>query len=83
MKIEVLGTGCAKCNKLYSLAEKAISATGATAELSKVEKLDEIASYGVAFTPALVIDGEVKSSGKLPTVEKISEWLRAAGEPSA
>lgn len=79
MQIKVLGTGCAKCNKLYALVEQAISATGAAAELSKVEKIDEIASYGVAFTPALVIDGEVKSSGKLPTVDKISEWLQAAG----
>ncbi len=83
MKVNVLGTGCAKCNKLYALAEDAISATGVTAELSKVEKIDEIANYGVAFTPALVVDGEVKSAGKLPTVEKISEWLRAAGQPSA
>ncbi|MBW2526310.1 MAG: TM0996/MTH895 family glutaredoxin-like protein [Deltaproteobacteria bacterium] len=81
MKVKVLGTGCAKCNKLYALAEQAITDTGAPAELSKVEKIDEIASYGVAFTPALVIEGEVKSTGKLPTVEKIAEWLRAAGGP--
>ncbi len=77
MKVKVLGTGCAKCNKLYALAEQAISDTGASAELAKVERIDEIASYGVAFTPALVINGEVKSTGKLPTVERISEWLRA------
>lgn len=79
MKVEVLGTGCTKCNKLYALVEQAIADTGAPAELSKVEKIDEIASYGVAFTPALVIEGEVKSSGKLPSVEKIARWLRAAG----
>ncbi len=81
MKVKVLGTGCAKCNKLYTLAEQAISDTGAPAELGKVEKVDEIASYGVVFTPALVIDGEVKSAGKLPTVERIAEWLHAAGGP--
>lgn len=79
MKVEVLGTGCAKCNKLYELAEQAIGQSGVAADLVKVEKIDEIASHGVAFTPALVVAGEVKSSGKLPTVERIVEWLRAAG----
>ena len=81
MKVEVLGTGCAKCSKLYELAEQAITDTGAPAELSKVERIDVIASYGVMLTPALVIDGQVKSSGKLPTREKIAEWLRTAGGP--
>jgi len=79
MKVEVLGTGCAKCSKLYTLAQQAISDTGATAELAKVEKIEEIAGYGVVFTPALVIDGEVKCAGKLPTVERIAEWLNGAG----
>ncbi len=78
MKIKVLGTGCAKCEKLYALTEQAMGDTGASAELAKVESIDEIVSYGVAFTPALVIDGEVKSAGKLPTVERIAEWLRTA-----
>jgi len=77
MKVQILGTGCTKCNKLYELAERAISDAGAEAELTKVADLAEIASLGVAITPALVIDGEVKSSGKLPTVERIVEWLRA------
>ena len=80
MKDEVLGTGCAKCNRLYELAEQAIGQSGVSAELVKVEKIADIAGYGVAFTPALVVDGEVKSSGKLPTVEKIAEWLRAVSD---
>ncbi len=76
MKVQVLGTGCAKCTKLYGEAEKAIAEAGVEAELSKVESIDEIASFGVAMTPGLVIDGEVKSVGKIPKAKKIAEWLK-------
>lgn len=79
MEIKVLGTGCAKCRKLFAEAEKALAETGATAALSKVEKLDDIASYGVMMTPALVIDGEVKSSGHVPGAAEIAGWIRAGG----
>jgi len=71
MKIQVLGTGCMKCNKLYAEAEKAIAQVGISVELSKVEKIDEIMKFGVAFTPALVINGKVKSAGKIPTATEI------------
>ena len=57
---------------------QAIADAGVSADLAKVEKIDEIAGYGVAFTPALVIDDEVKCSGKLPKPDRIAEWLRAA-----
>jgi small redox-active disulfide protein 2 len=76
MKVQVLGTGCAKCIKLYEQAEKAIVDAGVEAELSKVETIDEIASFGVAMTPGLVIDGEVKSVCKIPKASKIGEWLK-------
>lgn len=79
MKIQVLGTGCAKCKKLYAEAEKAVAASGLPAELEKVEKIDEIMAYGVMMTPALVVDGEVKSSGRIPTVSEIASWLTTAG----
>jgi len=79
MKIEVLGTGCMKCNKLYEEAKRALAEAGVQAELSKVEKIDDIVAYGVAITPALVIDGEVKSAGKVPKSAAIAEWIRAAG----
>ncbi len=78
MKIQVLGTGCPKCKKLYAEAEKAIEASGVPAALEKVEKIDEIMAYGVMMTPALVVDGEVKSSGRIPTVSEIASWLTTA-----
>jgi small redox-active disulfide protein 2 len=78
MKVQILGTGCAKCQKLHGEAEKAIAEAGVEVELEKVESLDEIASFGVAMTPGLVIDGEVKSVGKIPKASKIAEWLVAA-----
>ena len=76
MEVKVLGTGCRKCNQLYEEAKKAIDTTGVDADLEKVEKIAEIADYGVAITPALVINGQVKSSGKIPKAEKISQWLK-------
>jgi small redox-active disulfide protein 2 len=75
MKIEVLGTGCAKCKKLHELVEKVVAETGANAEVIKVEKVDEIMKYGVAFTPALVIDGTVKAAGGIPKAGQIEAWL--------
>lgn len=78
MKVQILGTGCAKCTKLYGEAEKAITEAGISAELEKVESIDEIATFGVTMTPGLVIDGEVKSVGKLPKAKKIAKWLEAA-----
>ncbi|RLB63066.1 MAG: thioredoxin family protein [Deltaproteobacteria bacterium] len=80
MKIAVLGTGCTKCNKLFALTEQALSEAGVTAELEKIESIDQIVSYGVLMTPALVIDGEVKCAGKLPSATRIAEWLRAASQ---
>jgi small redox-active disulfide protein 2 len=75
MKIKVLGTGCAKCKKLYAEAEKAIASSGQTVELEKVEQIDEIMKYGVMMTPALVIGEEVKSSGRIPASSEIVSWI--------
>ncbi len=79
MDIKVLGTGCTKCKKLFEEVTKAVADSGVDATVEKVEKIDEITSYGVLVTPALVINGEVKSSGKIPKVAKIIEWLKAVG----
>ncbi len=80
MKIKVLGTGCRKCSKLYSEAEKAIAASGVIAQLEKVERIEEIIKYGVMATPGLVIDEEVKSSGRIPGIGEIVEWLKAKSD---
>ncbi len=76
MDVKVLGPGCAKCNKLYDETKKAIEDTGVSANLEKVVDLEEIVSYGVMMTPALVIDGEVKVSGKVPPAKRIAEFLK-------
>ena len=75
MKIEILGTGCPKCKMLYENAKKAVEEKGIQVELIKVEDIDKIINYGVMVTPALVIDGKVKSSGRVLLAEEIREWL--------
>lgn len=75
MKIEVLGTGCAKCKTLYENVNKALEESGKSAEVGKVEEIPKIMSYGVMSTPALVIDGQVKFSGKLASVADIMGML--------
>jgi len=78
MKIKILGTGCAKCKKLYAEAEKAVAASGVAVELEKVEELDSITKYGVMMTPALVIDEEVKASGRIAPASEIVSWITTA-----
>jgi small redox-active disulfide protein 2 len=75
MKIEILGTGCAKCQKLEELVHDAVKASGIAAEISKVEDIRKIMAYGVMATPALVIDGKVKVTGKLPSPEEIKQLI--------
>ena len=75
MKIEVLGTGCAKCKDLYENTKKAVEESGKVAEIIKVEEIPKIMAYGVMSTPALVIDGQVKFSGKVASVSEIMGLL--------
>lgn len=75
MKIEVLGTGCAKCKTLYENVQKAVAESGKTAEVVKIEDIPSIMKYGVMSTPALVIDGRVMFSGKLASVTEIIGML--------
>ena len=77
MKIEILGTGCPKCQKLYDNAAEALSKVGVEAEIVKVTALSDISGYGVMMTPALVIDKEVKAVGKVPSVEDIINFISA------
>ena len=76
--VKILGTGCRKCDKLYKLAEQAIADAGVEGTLSKVEDMDEIMTYRIMMTPGLVVDGEVKSTGKLPKMAQIVAWLTEA-----
>jgi small redox-active disulfide protein 2 len=80
MKIKILGTGCAKCKKLYAEAEKAVAASGVVVELEKIEAIDDITKYGVMMTPALVIDEEVKASGRIAPASEIVSWIAAVNE---
>lgn len=75
MKIEILGTGCAKCHKLDELVRATVKETGVSAEITKVEDIKKIMGYGVMTTPALVIDGQVKAAGKIPSVEEIKQLI--------
>jgi small redox-active disulfide protein 2 len=75
MKIEVLGTGCSKCNTLADHVKAAVAEAGVTAEIVKVTDIAAIAGRGVLMTPALVIDGQVKTSGKVPSVAEIRQML--------
>lgn len=75
-KIEVLGTGCAKCHQLEDRAKSAAKELGIEADFAKVTDIKSFAKYGVMMTPALVIDGVVKAAGKIPEIEQIKEWLK-------
>ena len=75
MKIEVLGTGCAKCKNLYEAVQMAVKAEGIEAEVVKVEEIPKIMKYGVMSTPALVIDGKVIFSGRTATSAEIQRLL--------
>ncbi|UCF43895.1 MAG: TM0996/MTH895 family glutaredoxin-like protein [Planctomycetota bacterium] len=74
-KIQILGTGCPKCRKLASNAEAAATGLRIEYEIEKVTDINDIISFGVAMTPALVVDGDVKSVGKVPSVEDIKKIL--------
>lgn len=75
-KVQVYGTGCPKCNQLESNAKAAVEQLGIEAEVVKVTDINQIASAGVMLTPALAIDGEVKVSQKVASVEEIEGWLK-------
>jgi len=79
MKVQILGTGCPRCKKLEANARKAIGELGITAEVEKVQDIKEITKFGVMMTPGLAIDGKVKSTGEIASVEKIKKWLQEIG----
>jgi len=74
-KIQVLGTGCPKCEKLTDNVQAAIDGLGAEHEIEKVTDVNEIMKFGVMLTPALAVDGDVKISGRVATVDEIKDML--------
>ena len=76
MKIKVLGPGCPKCEQTAKVVQEAVAAAGAEAEVEKVKDFQQIAAYGVMVTPAVVVDGEVKVAGKVPSKQEILTWLQ-------
>ncbi|ABN06986.1 redox-active disulfide protein 2 [Methanocorpusculum labreanum Z] len=74
-KIEVLGTGCAKCKRLFANTEQAIKELNITVDLVKIETLDQIAERGVMMTPALIINDEIVAEGRVPDVKEIKALL--------
>ena len=78
MKIEVLGSGCKNCNALETATEEALERLGIDEEVLKVTDYGQIAAYGVMSTPALAIDGDVKTTGRVPTVDEIADLVAAS-----
>ena len=76
--IRVLGPGCVSCNNLQNIVIEVMSEMGLAADVFQVHDLDEIGRFGIIQTPALLINGKVKCSGRLPTSSQIEEWLRDA-----
>ena len=75
MKIEILGTGCPKCKKLFENAQEAAKNLGAAADVVKVEDIQQIMNAGVMITPAIAVDGEVKSAGKVLSADEIKKII--------
>lgn len=76
MKIEVCGPGCKRCHTTLKNVQDAVKALNLDAEIVYITDMQEMMARGVTFTPAVIIDGKMKSSGKVPTVEEIKLWFR-------
>ena len=76
MKIKVLGTGCTRCNTAEAVIKEAVAMSGVGAQVIKVKDIKEIAKYAVAVTPGIIVDGQIKSVGKVPSVEEVLNWIR-------
>lgn len=77
--IQILGTGCAKCNALAEATKKAADELGLEYEIVKVTEIKDIMSFGVMVTPALAVDGEVRAAGKIPSRVELKAFLGAGG----
>ena len=82
MKIQVLGTGCTKCHQTEQIVREALAQSGICADVEKVTDAMEIVKMGVMSTPAVVIDGRLVSSGRVPTVQQVEDWVSGAAPSS-
>jgi small redox-active disulfide protein 2 len=78
MLIQVLGSGCAKCKKTAEHVQQAVAESGSDALVEKIEQIERIMAFGVMTTPALVIDGQVRIAGRVPSVEEIKKFIATA-----
>ncbi len=78
MEVKILGTGCPKCKKLAQMVTDVVEKNNIAIEMEKVTEIDDIMKYNIMMTPGLMINGEVKSAGKLPKNEQILSWLKEA-----
>ena len=78
MLIQVLGTGCAKCRTLYETVTKAVQESGVEAQVEKVEDILKIMAFEILMTPGLVINGQVKAAGRVPSVEEVKKLIAEA-----
>ncbi len=78
IEIKVLGPGCGNCKRLYAEAQKAVAHFGVPATITKVEEIKDIMAYKILATPALVINGKIKSAGRIPSAAEITTWLATA-----
>jgi small redox-active disulfide protein 2 len=74
-KVQILGTGCSKCKRLFEAAQQAVKEIGVEAEVTKVEDINEIIKFGVMMTPALAVDGEVKVVGRIPKPDELKAMI--------
>lgn len=77
MKVQVYGTGCANCQKLEKNAKTAIDELNADVEIEKVDNMEKIIEAGLLSTPGFAVEGEIKSMGRIPSVDEIKKWINA------
>ena len=82
MEIKVLGPGCPKCQQTEKIVKEAVTAAGVDAQVEKITDVMQIMTYGVMGTPAVVVDGQVKSIGKVPKKEDVLKWIQTEKAPA-
>ena len=75
MKITVYGPGCDKCKRALANVEAAVAQSGVAVEIEKVDKVADISQAGILFTPGVAVDGVIKTTGKVPEIAKILQWI--------